>query len=188
MREHFPGPPFACDLCEWLSRANISPRFWLILWFAGDYRCDRIHLVLSHRLRHSDEKPFCCLECGFKCRTKPNLTQHQRSHSGHRPFTCEYIISYHLLILAFLQIKYGYGESDTWIFWPLAILGHLEEKNILGEACGRSFGMKSTLEQHLATHSSDRPYLCDTCGFSTKYLSHLIAHKRIHTGNCILPI
>jgi len=44
---------------------------------------------------------------------------------------------------------------------------------VAGKTCGRAFAMKSTLEQHLASHSSDRPYLCDICGFSTKYLSHL---------------
>lgn len=59
-----------------------------------------------------------------------------------------------------------------------------------GETCGRAYAMRSTLEQHLTSHSKEQPYLCDACGFATKYIAHLMAHKRIHTGDvhrCTFP-
>lgn len=48
----------------------------------------RIALFNSHKMVHSNEKPFSCAKCNKAFARLPDLTRHEKLHSGDRKFTC----------------------------------------------------------------------------------------------------
>ncbi|CAH1104253.1 unnamed protein product [Psylliodes chrysocephalus] len=50
------------------------------------------------------------------------------------------------------------------------------------EYCAKTFQFGQSLEAHLLSHTSEKNLSCDSCGFHTKFVSHMIAHKRIHAA------
>ncbi|XP_060586186.1 GDNF-inducible zinc finger protein 1-like isoform X2 [Ruditapes philippinarum] len=121
----------------------------------------------KHMKDHFIGPPFTCdyPRCTYSSdKIQPMLT-HRAIHSDERPFTC--------------HCGMRFRTNNTLIAHKKV---HLGKKDYTCPECGVSFATRNTLSQHSVKHSDMRPYLCDLCGFSTKFQSHLIAHKRIHTG------
>ncbi|VDM68560.1 unnamed protein product [Strongylus vulgaris] len=71
-KEHWAQPPYTCDQCPFESKESLQE-------------------LLAHRLSHTSERFFKCLECGFRARSRTQLWAHEHMHSSldERPLHCE---------------------------------------------------------------------------------------------------
>ncbi|XP_065082090.1 GDNF-inducible zinc finger protein 1-like [Ochlerotatus camptorhynchus] len=131
-------------------------------------RCDmefetKKELDKHKRLEHRD---YMCDTCGLSFEQKFALETHRKRHESVRQFKCDYCpMEYYTRPEMLLHIKQV----------------HLNAFEVKCPECGLSFKTKSTLNQHIKTHTNQRTHTCSVCGYGFKSYTHLNRHiKSVH--------
>ena len=134
------------------------------------YKTPKAIRMNRHSVRHSvthsvPRKLYRCdfLNCGYKTVKSSNFTRHQLTHDNNG--------RKHLCIICGLTFK----RSDT-LKQHLSVHG----EGHVCEICNRICRSLSHLNDHKATHSSDKNFLCQHCGQKFKTKAAQLRHIRCH--------
>ena len=113
---------------------------------ASDDEQDQVESDDGLTLRSSDEAPkgHRCRYCDYRAAEKNNVTRHERTHSGEKPY----------MFGAWGQQFSASGHMQVHERTPTG------DKPYACGVCGQRFSEGGSLRQHERTHTGEKPYAC----------------------------
>uniref|UniRef100_A0A3B4AM33 C2H2-type domain-containing protein n=1 Tax=Periophthalmus magnuspinnatus TaxID=409849 RepID=A0A3B4AM33_9GOBI len=100
----------------------------------------------------NDPELFKCLQCNYHCKRWTSLKEHMFNHEGTKPFKCDecdYTSVYKKDVLRHAAVhrkKPDMGSKTSEFPCPI---------------CHKVYPLQKRLTQHMKTHSSEKPHMCD---------------------------
>ncbi|KRT81216.1 zinc finger protein, partial [Oryctes borbonicus] len=136
--------------------------------------CSKTFKRLDKHVAHTHFSKHVCNICNRKCGSKSALSDHIRTHTGDRPYKCEFC---------------GKGFAQRGTLGVHIQCAHKKEKPYVCETCGKAFTLKGSLTKHTIVHMSnlEKKFICEVAdcnrSFRTKRDRH--DHMRRHIkGRC----
>lgn len=111
------------------------------------------------------EKGSLCPTCGKLLSSRVSLIQHLQVHSDERSFICDSCGK------QFRSYSGLYRHQQEV---------HNKVQKFSCNVCKKKFGCKATRDNHIRTHTGERPYPCRNCEASFKSNAALYMHEKIH--------
>ena len=125
----------------------------------------------THLVMHTEETPYQCNMCEKAFKLKKRLDEHISSfHIVYECNECNIVFLRRTGYKVQLLAKHPNSESNR--------NAHLHECDHYHQA----FLNKSSLENHMKSHSEERPFECDGCNKRFKHKKHLKSHQKF---NCV---
>ncbi|XP_069507473.1 zinc finger protein 335 isoform X2 [Ambystoma mexicanum] len=126
----------------------------------------------------TDPQLFKCLQCNYHCRRWSSLKEHMFNHEGRKPYKCDecdYTSVYKKDVTRHSAVHKRDRKKRVELPPKLS--------SFPCPVCNRVYPMQKRLTQHLKTHSTEKPHMCDKCGKSFKkrytFKMHLLTHIQV---------
>ncbi|XP_025987555.1 uncharacterized protein LOC105205836 isoform X2 [Solenopsis invicta] len=187
-REHKDGRQYTCHIC---NRSMISTR-------SLEWHMSHIHNELMPGVTRDEKKRVSCYHCNKTFKTELILRTHiKNTHMEKDPlkctdceaiFTSEVRLRHHMMVVhnrleGTLACPHCPKRFVNQLRLKTHMISHSEERPYTCEICGFNLKTKiQLLKHHQNRHSDERPLQCRYCPWRCKQVSALVCHERTHTN------
>lgn len=133
-------------------------------------KCELVESQPSMRQRY--EGMYQCEFCPYFTHHLRHVTEHERTHTGEKPFRCS------VCERPFAEISHLRVHMRT----------HTGEKPFSCEVCQKAFARKHDLTIHKRIHTGERPYQCRTCEKEFAQRHSCLRHERTHRVSSLTSV